>query len=172
MNGLFDRPRIVCLCGSTRFSVAFQQANLDETLAGRIVLSVGCMTHSDAELGNRITPDIKIALDHLHKKKIDLADEILVLNVDGYIGESTKGEIAHAFARGKRIRFLDEDKGEAWLEERTHELGRMAAAALSQPAPTEKKLPITHHPSCRQETVWRCVCGCTVGRFAPEEKEP
>lgn len=124
-------PTIVCLCGSTRFSDAFQKANLDETLAGRIVLTVGCMTHSDRELGESvITPEIKVKLDELHKKKIDLSDEILVLNVGGYIGESTAGEIAHAFARGKRIRFLDEAKGEAYLEAQTHRLGKMMAESL------------------------------------------
>lgn len=103
------RPRIVCLCGSTRFGAAFRKANLEETLAGRIVLSVGCDTRSDAEL--QITEAQKIALDELHKHKIDLADEILVLNVDGYIGTSTRGEIEHALACGKDIRFLDAPTG-------------------------------------------------------------
>lgn len=99
------RPVIVCLCGSTRFSDAFQQANYDLTLAGEIVLTVGCDTKSDAGLG--ITPEQKVALDELHKRKIDLADYILVLNVGGYIGESTRGEIAYAQAQGKRIEYLE-----------------------------------------------------------------
>lgn len=73
------RPIVVCLCGSTRFSEEFAAANLRETLAGNIVLTVGCMTHSDAEL--QITPEQKTKLDELHKRKIDMADEILVLNV-------------------------------------------------------------------------------------------
>lgn len=104
-----ERPRIVCLCGSTRFMQAFQEANLRETIAGRIVLSVGCNTKSDADImvAGGMTPAEKEALDALHKRKIDLADEILVLNVGGYIGSSTRSEIAHARATGKPIRWLE-----------------------------------------------------------------
>lgn len=87
-----DRPIVVCLCGSTRFSHAFREANLRETLAGRIVLTIGCD---------------KAGLDELHKHKIEMADEILVLNVAGYIGDSTRSEIAHALAHGKPIRWLE-----------------------------------------------------------------
>ncbi len=99
-----SRPPIVCLCGSTRFSHAFKRANLEETLAGRIVLSIGCDTKSDTEL--EISQETKWALDRLHLEKIDLADEVLVLNVGGYIGNSTRNEIIHAVATGKRVRFL------------------------------------------------------------------
>ncbi len=99
------RPRIVCLCGSTRFIQAFQKANLHETLAGRIVLSIGCDTKSDQVLG--LGPVDKTALDLLHLFKIDLADEILVLNVGGYVGESTRREIAYARMQGKRIRWVE-----------------------------------------------------------------
>lgn len=105
------RPRIVCLCGSTRFKDAFDEANYQETMAGRIVLSVGFFMHAS---GNRhgeavgATPDQKIALDELHKRKIDLADEILVLNVGDYIGSSTASEIAYAVEHGKPVRYLEE----------------------------------------------------------------
>lgn len=101
-------PTIVCLCGSTRFADAFREANLRETLAGKIVLSIGCDTKSDADLialGD-LTPEKKAELDELHKRKIDLAEEILVLNVGGYIDDSTRSEIAYAQAMGKRIRWL------------------------------------------------------------------
>ena len=97
------RPKIVCLCGSTRFYQAFQRANYEETMAGRIVLSVG---FSHGEAWGR-TPEQKIALDVLHKQKIDMADEILVLNVGGYVGDSTRSEIEHAIARGKPVRWLE-----------------------------------------------------------------
>lgn len=100
------RPIIVCLCGSTRFMPAFQEANLRETLAGRIVLSIGCDTKSDAMLG--LEPDVKGKLDELHKRKIDLCDEILVLNVGGYVGSSTASEIAYAVQHGKYVRWLEE----------------------------------------------------------------
>ena len=98
-------PTIVTLCGSTRFSEAFRKANLDETLAGRIVLSIGCDFKSDDALG--LTEQDKQRLDELHLRKIDLCDEVLVLNVDGYVGASTRNEIKYAAYHGKRIRWLE-----------------------------------------------------------------
>jgi hypothetical protein len=101
-------PVTVCLCGSTRFTRAYQEANLRETLSGRIVLSIGCDTKSDEELAREAGIEIdKERLDLLHLFKIDQADEILVLNVNGYIGESTRREIAYAERTGKRIRYLE-----------------------------------------------------------------
>jgi hypothetical protein len=103
-------PRIVCLCGSTRFSEAFQKASLGETLAGKIVLSIGCNMKSDTAIFGNMTQaeqaDIKAKLDELHKRKIDLADEVLILNVGNYIGESTRSELEYARAHGKTVRFL------------------------------------------------------------------
>ena len=111
------KPKIVCLCGSTRFSEAFQRAQFEETLAGKIVLTIGCNMKSDTELFKDYSEselrDIKIRLDELHKRKIDLADEVLILNVNGYIGESTKSELEYAKNHCKTIRFLcnpDEQK--------------------------------------------------------------
>jgi len=103
------RPIIVCLCGSTRFGRAFAEANKAETLAGHIVLTIGCDRHSDSELG--ITPEQKCRLDELHLRKIDLADEVLVLNLGGYLGESTRNEIAYARRTGKPVRFLEPEGG-------------------------------------------------------------
>lgn len=105
-----DRPTIVCLCGSTRFYAAYQEANFRETMAGKIVLSVGFFPHAVREMhgeGVGITPEQKEALDTLHMRKIDLADEILVINVGGYTGDSTKREIAYAESLGKRVRYLE-----------------------------------------------------------------
>lgn len=106
-----NNPIIVCLCGSTRFSSAYQEANLRETLDGKIVLTIGCDMKSDSEIFKNMKSDeleeIKKSLDNLHLRKIDLADEILVLNVDGYIGESTKREIEYAEKNNKKIRYLE-----------------------------------------------------------------
>ncbi len=99
------RPKIVCLCGSTRFLSAFNETNLTETLAGNIVLSIGCVTHSDLDLG--FSDEIKDKLDELHLRKIDLADEIIFLNVNDYIGISTSNELAYAVKHKKKIRFLE-----------------------------------------------------------------
>lgn len=100
-----DRPKIVCLCGSSKFLEQFRKANFDETLKGNIVLSIGCDTKNDDDL--ELTIHQKAALDELHKRKIDLADEILVLNKNGYIGDSTKSEITYAYNNKKRIRWLE-----------------------------------------------------------------
>jgi nucleoside 2-deoxyribosyltransferase len=103
-------PTVVCLCGSTRFYDAFQQANYDLTMRGQIVLSVGFYPHAKAEHGHGagVGHDSakKRRLDELHKRKIDLADYVLVLNVGGYIGDSTRSEIAYAHAHGKPVRYL------------------------------------------------------------------
>jgi hypothetical protein len=102
-------PSIVCLCGSTRFAEAFRKANYEETMAGRIVLSVGFYPHSSEIHGEGVgcTADQKAALDELHKRKVELADEVLILNVGGYIGSSTRGELEHAREMGKVVRFLE-----------------------------------------------------------------
>lgn len=102
------RPTVVCLCGSTRNYTAFQDANLAETLAGRIVLSIGCDTKADGELFGDDLDAVKAMLDELHRRKIDLADEVLVVSDPaGYFGESTRGEIAYARATGKPVRFQE-----------------------------------------------------------------
>ena len=103
-------PHIVCLCGSTRFKDAFDEANYQETMAGKIVLSVGFLMHASGNKhgdGIGCTPEQKISLDELHKRKIDLADEVLVLNIGGYIGESTRSEIEYAEKLRMPIRYLE-----------------------------------------------------------------
>lgn len=97
-------PTIVCLCGSTRFVNAFRDALRNETLAGKIVLSVGLLGHAEGLDMNGL---VKKALDELHLRKIDLADEVLILNVGGYVGESTRRELEYARKYGKTVRFLE-----------------------------------------------------------------
>lgn len=77
------------------------------TLEGNIVISVGLFGHADGELGNAITSEIKLMLDDIHKRKIDMSDEIYVINKNGYIGESTKSEIEYAIKTRKKINFLE-----------------------------------------------------------------
>lgn len=103
------KPRIVCLCGSTRYAEQFREANYHETLAGRIVLSIGCDLKADIDIDHamgRLSGETKTQLDELHKRKIDLADEVLVINVDDYIGDSTRSEIEYARVKGKRVRWM------------------------------------------------------------------
>ena len=97
--------RVITLCGSTRFKDAFIEAQKRLTLAGNIVISVGLFGHSgDAEVWSE---GVKAMLDDMHKRKIDMADEIYVINVGGYIGASTKSEIEYARATGKPVRYLE-----------------------------------------------------------------
>jgi len=106
--GAFDhlpmRPDVVCLCGSTKFRDEFTTANFEETMAGRIVLSVGFFAHADSER-HVLTDAEKTRLDDLHKRKIDMADEILVINKDGYVGDSTRSEVLYARQTGKPVRW-------------------------------------------------------------------
>lgn len=127
------KREIVCLCGSTRFYDAFQKANYDETMAGRIVLTVGHYPHNARppmrDHGETLgcTADQKAALDVLHLDKIDIASRILVLNVGGYIGESTSRELAYAIMTHKMVTFLDPAAGEKFMEDNTHRLGAIMA---------------------------------------------
>jgi hypothetical protein len=102
-------PKIICLCGSTRFKAKFNEVNLKLTLAGYIVLSVGSFTHSDTELN--ISEEQKVKLDYLHKRKIDLADAVVILNVGGYVGDSTRSEIEHARGLNKPAVWLEQAVG-------------------------------------------------------------
>jgi hypothetical protein len=107
-----ERPRIVCLCGSSRFYDEYQQAYYDLTMAGEIVLSVGFYPHSKAEHGHGegVGHDSvqKIALDELHKRKIDLADYVHVVSDEsGYFGNSTLSEIEYALAHGKPVTYAN-----------------------------------------------------------------
>jgi len=101
------KPTIVCLCGSTRFMDAFFDAGWSETLAGKIVLSVGVCKHAEHHGGEALGEGAAEMLDELHLRKIDLADEILVLNVGGYIGQSTAREVIYAHQHNKPIRLLE-----------------------------------------------------------------
>lgn len=106
MRELPKNRKIVCLCGSTRHHRDYVEANLQETLKGHIVLSVGVFGHTAIEVHGREIDleEHKSSLDELHKDKIRLADEILVI---GKPGASTRSEIALAQELGKPIRYLD-----------------------------------------------------------------
>ena len=99
------RYKVITLGGSTRFKEAFLQEQKRLTLEGNIVLSVGLFGHSgDDEVWSE---GVKAMLDDMHKRKIDMADEIFVINVGGYIGESTRSEIEYAKRTCKAVRYLE-----------------------------------------------------------------
>ena len=96
---------VITLCGSTRFKEQFLEAQKRLTLEGNIVISVGLFGHSgDGEVW---TPGTKEMLDDMHKRKIDMADGIFVINVGGYIGSSTRSEIEYAQSTGKAVQYLE-----------------------------------------------------------------
>ena len=106
---------VVTLCGSTRFKDEFMKAQKDLTLKGYIVISVGLFGHSgDNEVWENMDEGTltrtKEMLDDMHKRKIDMADEIFVINVGGYIGTSTKSEIEYAISQNKKVNYLEKVK--------------------------------------------------------------
>ena len=109
---MISNYKIITLCGSTRFKDAFMEAQKRLTLEGNIVISVGLFGHSgDSEVWENMDEGTltktKEMLDDMHKRKIDLADEIYVINVGGYIGSSTRSEIEYAQKTGKPVRYLE-----------------------------------------------------------------
>ena len=97
---------VITLCGSTRFKDEYLEAQKRLTLEGNIVISVGLFGHSgDNEVWTEGTKEM---LDDMHKRKIDMADSIYVINPGGYIGTSTRSEIDYALAHGKKVVYLEQ----------------------------------------------------------------
>lgn len=100
---------VVCICGSTRFEKETMEMAENLTLAGQIVLMVNCWSRKDAlhDPLNSVDVEIKTMLDDLHKEKIRLSDYVLVMNINGYVGNSTQSEIDFAKRIGKPIKFIE-----------------------------------------------------------------
>jgi hypothetical protein len=100
---------VVCLCGSTRFEKETMEMAEALTLAGQIVLMVNCWSRKQDlhEPQNPFDVKIKDMLDDLHKDKIYMADYVFVMNINGYVGKSTRSEIDYANKIGKKIVFLE-----------------------------------------------------------------
>ena len=102
---MVGKYKVITLCGSTKFKEQYLEAQKRLTLEGNIVISVGLFGHSgDDEVW---AEDTKAMLDDMHNRKIDMADEIFVINVGGYIGDSTKSEIEYAIKNGKKVNYLE-----------------------------------------------------------------
>lgn len=111
-NIMIGNYKIVTLCGSTKFKKEFLEVQKKLTLLGYIVISVGLFGHSgDNEVWENMDEGTltktKSMLDDMHKRKIDLSDMIYVINVGGYIGESTRSEIEYAISTGKEVHYLE-----------------------------------------------------------------
>ena len=104
--------KVITLCGSTRFKDDFMRVQKELTLKGNIVISVGLFGHSGDDevwggMDEGTLSKTKEMLDDMHKRKIDMADEIFVINVGGYIGDSTRSEIEYAIKNGKKVNYLE-----------------------------------------------------------------
>jgi hypothetical protein len=97
--------KVITLCGSTKFKDEFLEVQKRLTIEGKIVISVGVFGHTDG-IDYEMNTELKELLDDIHRSKIELADEIFVINVNGYIGESTRREIEYAKSLGKTINYL------------------------------------------------------------------
>src|SRR5574344_250581 len=105
MRCIMKKYKVITLCGSTRFKDEFMKIQKDLTLKGNIVISLGLFGHSgDNEALNENTKEMLI---DMHRKKIDMSDEIFVINKNGYIGENTLSEIEYARTKGKVITYLE-----------------------------------------------------------------
>lgn len=96
--------KVITLCGSTKFKEDFFKVQKELTLQGNIVLSLGVFTQSDDE---KLSEEIIEMLSDIHRHKIDMADEIYVINKNNYIGNSTMSEIKYAEAQGKVINYME-----------------------------------------------------------------
>lgn len=99
--------KVITLCGSTRFKDEFEEVQRKLTLEGNIVLSVGLFSHAEENGEDWANNGIKEMLDDIHKRKIDMSDEIFVINKDGYIGKSTASEVEYAKSKGMPIRYME-----------------------------------------------------------------
>ena len=112
---MVGKYKVVTLCGSTRFKDQCMEVRRRRTLAGYTVTSVGVFGHAgDQEVWDGMDEGTlsktKEMLDDMHKRKIDMADEIYVINVGGYIGDSTRSEIQYAEAHGKTVRYYEDTR--------------------------------------------------------------
>ncbi len=128
---MIGKYKVVTLCGSTKFKDEYMRVQKELTLKGFIVISVGLFGH----LGDDITDDQKIMLDDMHKRKIDMADEIFVIDPGEYIGDSTRSEIEYAEATGKKVFYLTVNPyGIKWFDD-TPARGYMANWYIHVPEP-------------------------------------
>jgi hypothetical protein len=111
---MIGKPKVICLCGSTRFTSQMLIKQWELTKQGYVVLS-WCALPNDyfndgdtTHIGDK--EGVKVIVDEVHKRKIDLADEILVINVNDYIGDSTKSEVEYAMRNNKPVKWLEPHK--------------------------------------------------------------
>ena len=102
---MVGKYKIITLCGSARFIEDFKKMQKKLTLEGHIVMTINNISPADQDI--EWTNELKAMLDDMHKRKIDLSDEIFVINKGGYIGQSTRSEIEYATKLGKKVNYME-----------------------------------------------------------------
>ena len=119
-----NKPKVITLCGSTRFTEQMLIKQWELTKVGNIILSWCALPDSYFQTENKFhigdQEGVKEIVDEVHKRKIDLSDEVFVLNVGGYIGESTTAEVKYAIAHGKPVCWMEPDKTPQWANQSLH----------------------------------------------------
>ena len=163
--------KVITLCGSTRFKEEFLEAQKRLTLEGNIVISVGLFGHSGDDVV--WTEGVKDMLDRQHLAKIDLADEIFVINVGGYIGDSTRREIAYAEYKDKSITYLESCRKPSLYDNyaalgELHDAGRISNEDFEQAGrdfDEKRKAAIAEYNACQSpwpyqwKNIDAVVCG-------------
>jgi len=109
---MINGTKVICLCGSTRFTADMLVVQWNFTKQGNVVLSWCALPPNypfpegdNSHIGDQ--EDVKEIVDEVHKRKIDLSDEVFVINIGGYIGESTTSEIKYAMQHNIPVKFLE-----------------------------------------------------------------
>ena len=103
-----DALPVITLCGSMRFREEIERLGAELTMAGHVVLAPIALDPS-----TELDADQRALLGRIHLQKVAMADEVLVVNVGGYVGEDTRREIAYARSRGTAVSYLEpQDNGQ------------------------------------------------------------
>ena len=109
-----NKPKVIVLCGSSKFcQIMAVCAWVLERDEGAITIGLHLLPEwyspdlPDSHLAEH--EGVASAMDELHKRKIDLADEIFIVNYKDYIGDSTKNEIMYAQEKGVPVRWFQHD---------------------------------------------------------------
>ena len=104
--------KVITLCGSTKFEAEFAEVNQRLTMEGCVVISLGMFSLPELT-GYDWAVDgsaLKARLATVHLQKVRMADEVYVVDPGGYVGESTRREIAYAESLGKPVRYLSRER--------------------------------------------------------------
>ena len=151
---------VLCLCGSSRFSEAFEAANHWLTLEGHIVISIVNSPREDLELS--VDP-----LKDIERRKIGHCDELIVMNVNGYIDEATRRQIVYAQRAGLPVNFLEPERWNAPVRGVRHAPNNAVALEVSG----DEVMPLTEGTVLDLTQPFLVVSGAVL-LYGPDETRP